>query len=113
GHVYCGYCGSPLIGSCLNRKVLYYHCRGTYPTSARKAICKARYIRAEMLEALVWDKVKAILLSPDVVMAELKRQSDDGVGGAQLDKESKVIKRRLKDTEWSVEDMKRLKLVKK
>jgi site-specific DNA recombinase len=100
GYAYCEHCGSPLVGTCLNKKFLYYHCRGTYPTSARKAICNARYIRAEMLETLVWDKVKAILSNPDIVLAELKKQSEatkTQSNATSLDKEIKVIERELKD----------------
>ena len=100
GHVYCSNCGSPLIGTCLNRKYLYYHCRGNYPTAARKAICKTKYIRAEMLETLVWDKVKAIISNRDVVLAELRKQAEMARAQSNitsLDKEIKVIERRLKD----------------
>jgi site-specific DNA recombinase len=100
GFAYCGHCGSPLVGTCLNRKVMYYHCRGTYPTSARKAICNAKYIQAEMLEALVWDRVKATLSNPDIVLAELKKQSEAAKtqnNATSPDKEIKVIERQLKD----------------
>jgi site-specific DNA recombinase len=100
GYAYCGHCGSPLVGTCLNKKFMYYHCRGAYPTSARKAICNARYIRAEMLETLVWEKVKAVLSHPDVVLAELRKQSEAArtqSDTTSLDKEIKAIERNLKD----------------
>ena len=100
GHVYCGRCGSPLVGSCLGGKFLYYHCRGTMPTSTRKAICNARYIRAEKLETLVWDKVKEILSNPDIVLAELRKQADaekSNTDITSLDREIKTIQHRLKD----------------
>ncbi|MBI4187924.1 MAG: recombinase family protein [Chloroflexi bacterium] len=100
GYAYCGHCGSPLVGTCLNKKSLYYHCRGSYPTSTRGAICKARYIRAEILETLVWDKVKAILSNPDTVLAELRKQAEAERAQSDitpLDEEIKAIGHRLKD----------------
>jgi site-specific DNA recombinase len=81
GHIKCGYCGNPLIGSCLSHKYRYYHCRGAYPTSTRKAICKAKYIDSDQIEEIVWEKVKEVVENPKVIQADLKRrmkgQSDD------------------------------------
>ena len=75
GYVKCGYCGSPLVGSCLNHKYRYYHCRGTYPTSVKPAICKARYVKADNIEDIVWGKVREVIEHPDVILAEMNRRS--------------------------------------
>jgi site-specific DNA recombinase len=53
-----------------------------------------------MLEALVWDKVKDILSNPEVVLQELRTQSE--VGGTQrdiisLDKEIRTVERQVKE----------------
>jgi seryl-tRNA synthetase len=53
-----------------------------------------------MLETLVWDKVKAIISNRDVVLAELRKQAEMARAQSNitsLDKEIKVIERRLKD----------------
>ena len=98
GHILCGHCGSPMVGACLARKHRYYHCRGTYPTATREKICKARYIRADMVEEIAWGKVKEVLENPKVVLAELERQSEaqrNQVGnGSTLDKEIAALRRK-------------------
>jgi len=72
----CGYCGSPLVGSCLRGDYRYYHCRGTYPTASREKICNARYIRAEWLEGVVWEKVKSVLCYPELLLAEIGEKTE-------------------------------------
>jgi len=53
GHVFCGNCGTSLVGSFMNHRFRYYHCRATYPTVTRPKKCDARYIRADYLESTV------------------------------------------------------------
>ena len=97
-HVYCGYCGSPLVGSFLNHRFRYYHCRGAYSTATRKRICNARYIRADSLEDIVWLKAREVLEDPGMVLAGVKEQlkADDGCQIESLEKEIKRLKRRIK-----------------
>jgi site-specific DNA recombinase len=99
GFAVCGYCGSPLVGSCLRGNYRYYHCRGTYPTASRGRICNARYIRAQWLEGVVWEKVKSVLCYPELLLAEVGRQTEaeeskmsDGV----IEQEIKALNRKLK-----------------
>jgi|GEM_PF-1167717 len=73
GYIRCGYCGKPLIGTCLSHKYRYYHCRGAYPTTARKAICSARYIRADIAEGFVKNTVGGLLQAPSAVSKDLKK----------------------------------------
>lgn len=76
GFAVCEVCGSPLVGSCLRGEYRYYHCRGTYPTASRKKICDARYIKADWLESVVWEKVKNVLSTPEVLLAEIGKQTE-------------------------------------
>jgi site-specific DNA recombinase len=76
GFAVCELCGSPLVGSCLRGKYRYYHCRGTYPTASRNKICDARYIKADWLESVVWGKVKSVLSTPEVLLAEIGKQAE-------------------------------------
>ena len=99
GFAVCGYCGSPLIGSCLRGNYRYYHCRGTYPTASRKKICDARYIQAGWLEDVVWEKVKSVLRYPEVLLAEIRKQTEAEqaqVSSGTIDQEIKALNRKLK-----------------
>ena len=99
GFAVCGYCGSPLVGSCLRGDYRYYHCRGTYPTASREKICDARYIRREWLEGVVWEKVKSVLCYPEILLAELGEQTE--VEGARIsrgtiEEEIKEVSRKIR-----------------
>ncbi len=102
-HVVCGHCGSPLVGSFMNHRFRYYHCRGTYPTATREKICNARYIRADYLEDTVWQNIKKVLENPQVVMAGVKEQLEterkSAIQGTPLDREIQKLKRKLKSYE--------------
>jgi site-specific DNA recombinase len=77
GHIVCAGCGSPVVGACLSRKHRYYRCRATSPTAVEGKTCDERYIRADHIEQIVWNNVKEILEHPEVIIAELKRQSNE------------------------------------
>ncbi len=98
GHLTCGYCGSPLVGSFMNHSIRYYHCRGTYPTATRQRICNARYIRADYLEDVTWNSIKKVLSEPEIVLAGISEQleSERAVSGTSLEEEIQKLKRRLK-----------------
>ena len=101
GHAFCGYCGSPLVGSFLNHRLRYYHCRGTYPTATRTKTCNARYIRADQLEDTVWAKAQEILQRPETILAELRRQQTEGqqaqvLGEPSLDKAVSRLRQRIR-----------------
>ena len=99
GFAVCGYCGSPLVGSCLRGKYRYYHCRGTWPTASRGKICGARYIQAEWIEGVVWEKVKSVLCYPEVLLAEIGKQTEaeqTKVSDGMIDQEIKALNRKLK-----------------
>ena len=99
GFSVCGYCGSPLVGSCLRGSYRYYHCRGTYDTASRKRICDARYIKADWLESVVWEKVKEVLRKPETQFREVKKQIEselEQVSNGNLDIEIKALTRKIK-----------------
>jgi len=76
GHIYCGYCGTRMSGSLLNRKWRYYYCRKTLPDYAIPHKCEARYVRADPLEQEVWLKLSEVLKNPELVLAELRRRKE-------------------------------------
>jgi site-specific DNA recombinase len=100
GHVRCGYCGAPLVGSFMNHHYRYYHCRGAYSTIARQKICDARYIRADYLEGEVWGAIKKTLEQPDLVIAgikeELNNEHHENNQGLSLVKEIDKLSKQVK-----------------
>jgi len=105
GHIVCGYCGKPVVGSCLSRRHRYYRCRATRPTASESQSCKAGYIRADYLESVVWEKLSEVLQDPQLILAEYRRQIQgqrNGLeDGGSLEREMAELRRRLKkyDTE--------------
>ena len=101
GYVVCGEYGSPVVGSQLNRRYRYYRCRATVPTTLRPATCRARYIPADSLEDVVWNEVRKVLESPDLVLDKLRQQLA-GMGGG-FDEEIVRLGREIRhcrDQEW-------------
>jgi site-specific DNA recombinase len=99
GFAACGYCGSPLVGSCLRGNYRYYHCRGTYPTASRNKICDAKYIKADWLENVVWEKVKSVLSNPEVLLAEVGKKTQveqSQVSTGNIEQEIRSLKRKIK-----------------
>ena len=76
GHLLCGHCNTPMVGTTLNRKYRYYRCRATYDTATGPKQCSAPYIPCAKLEAAVWDTTTRVLKQPDVVLAEMRRLRD-------------------------------------
>jgi site-specific DNA recombinase len=98
GHIRCGICGNPLVGSCLNKRWRYYSCVGARYTSTRPRVCSARYHRADKLEEQVWNKVKGILQKPQVyqeMLEELEGYKNRESDGKRFQKEIAKLKRKL------------------
>ncbi len=99
GFAVCGYCGKPIVGHYLRGNYRYYHCSGAYVTASRKKICNARYIKADWLENAVWEKVKSVLSKPEVLLAEVKKQTEaeqTQVSIGTLEKEIRSLTRKIK-----------------
>lgn len=71
--VKCGECGLAMVGAhqqSVSKKYdyLYYVCRGRSPlSSGRVTKCSARRVRAERLDALVWDSLSELLHTPTLL----------------------------------------------
>jgi site-specific DNA recombinase len=99
GFAVCSYCGSPIVGACLSKRYRYYKCRGTYSTASREKICDAHYIKADWLENAVWENVKRILSNPEVLLNEVRKQTEDEqarVSTGTLEQEIRALTRKLK-----------------
>jgi site-specific DNA recombinase len=88
----CGLCGSAMVGHTLTSKgraYPYYGCRHAYDRHTKER-CAAKYVRAVDLETGIWQEVKRVLASPEIVLQELKQQQDrktDENEVTQLEKE--------------------------
>jgi len=99
GHVVCADCGSPVVGSCLSRHHRYYHCRATQPTAAAPKRCNARYIRADFLEQVVWEKVREVLQKPQTVLEihhVVEDQATEDNNISIIDEQIAALQRKLK-----------------
>ena len=93
GFARCESCGSPVVGTSIHKKYRYYHCRGTNPTSVRPKICTAKYIKADELEAVVWDHVASMITDPSLIMENLREFLE--TDGGDLRQEISRLKRRI------------------
>ncbi|GEM_PF-6190580 len=96
GHVYCGICGGRLTGSVQQGKYPYYHCRHNWHRYG--GTCTQRYVKAESLEQASWQAVSDVLERPEIIIAELHRNQDDGAPFLKEEKRS-LIKRIASATE--------------
>lgn len=85
GFITCGLCGGHVVGAQLNKRYRYYRCRATTPTTVKPASCNARYIRAEAVESIVWDKVNQVLDHPEIILEELRQQSEGSKGDLSVE----------------------------
>ncbi len=95
----CGKCGSPLVCSNLVKNHRYYKCSGTYETARRSKICDAKYIKADVIEDAVWNKVKEVLSNPDILLSEISEQTESKkakISDGSIDQEIRELNRRLK-----------------
>lgn len=75
-HAYCAICGKPLVGHCLNKRYRYYQCSDARPYENSKKKCNARYIRADDIEEIVWNKTKAVLQDPGIIIKQMTEHSN-------------------------------------
>lgn len=80
GRVRCA-CGRSMRGhGSLKRKQRYYHCWATHKSHHHEIQkpCNARMVRASELEDMVWNQVKAVLLDPSILIAEIEQRQRSG-----------------------------------
>jgi site-specific DNA recombinase len=68
-------------------------------TASRDKICNARYIKADWLENVVWEKVKSVLSNPEILLNELQKQVQEEqavISSGTLDKEINSLTQRMK-----------------
>jgi len=73
-HIFCAICGKPMVGHCLNKKYRYYQCSSARPHENTEKICQAKYVRANELEATVWEKTRETISNPELILNEIQNQ---------------------------------------
>ncbi len=100
GLLRCGECGGSLHGWYAKRnQQRYYRCGRNARKQIRvdgSGLCTAKLVRADTLEATVWDRMVALLQDPDQLQAELtRRQESASPTRHALDQDRRTILQRL------------------
>ena len=74
GRVRCRECGRAMVGQTQHQKYRYYRCRAAF-AGPKHDRCDSKYVRADRLEDAVRAAATAVLSRPEIVMAEIRRQS--------------------------------------
>jgi len=93
GRVRCA-CGRSMRGhGSFKRKQRYYHCWATHKSHRHEIEkpCNARMVRADELEDMVWNQVKAVLLDPSMLIAVIEQRQRSG--DSHLDDELSTVQK--------------------
>jgi site-specific DNA recombinase len=99
GHIVCGKCGKPMVGTCVRPPYRYYLCSETYSREYKDKTCNALRVRADNIESVVWGKVEEALMNPDLLMEQIKAlisSAQNQTNSLALDKEIAKLRRNLK-----------------
>jgi len=101
GLVFCGNCSSPYVG-CPTHGKLYYRCGERHRKFPEKKECRAGSVKADKLEAVVWNTISEALQNPDLVISEIERYHEDAnEQSSKIEAEVKAIEKRLVSLEES------------
>lgn len=73
GHIFCGHCSAPLVGTTMKKRYRYYRCRCAWATATRGKTCDVLYISRDKLNDFVWNAARQVLEQPEIVSAEMRR----------------------------------------
>lgn len=100
--VSCGHCQGACFGRMAPGEYAYYVCRGKQPPvqSHQDTRCRAPYIRADALDAVVWEDLDVVLTQPAVLAAALQRAQE----GAWLPQELQARREQLRRARHSLSE---------
>ena len=87
GRLWCGVCGSAMVGQTMTskgREYRYYGCRHIYDRWTGTD-CTSRYARADDLEHGLWQEVRKVLTDPLVVLHEMQKDARPDADAAELE----------------------------
>jgi len=98
GLLKCGSCGLTWRGQ-RSKDTLYYVCRGRRPEdTGREEACAAKGVRADRIEALVWNTIRVALEAPELLLREYWNEHAKGAGRAQdVEKQRAKLERLLRE----------------
>ncbi|WP_102330602.1 recombinase family protein [Dehalogenimonas etheniformans] len=96
GFMKCPKCGSTIGGTMLSGKYRYYQCRGSKPTATRGKICDAGYIKADEIEAKIWDRIVGVASDPLQTLAFGNSDKDQRELLPMLEKQITELRTKLK-----------------
>ena len=94
-HVFCQQCGRAYFGH-IDRVIRYYRCSGKNRITSPLNRCSNRNWRADEIEALVWEKTKAIIDNPELIIAEIEKQRQESSQLGVLETELRHVECQLK-----------------
>jgi len=95
GLVRCASCGYALTGQ-RNYESLYYECRGHKPDDLRLTDrCRARSVRTDRIEPVVWDTVAGLLSDPKLILQQAERETQSRRSAPPSPQVRKALERRL------------------
>jgi hypothetical protein len=75
GYCFCGYCGSRMsVQRNYTQHTIDYRCYKENQSFKGKKECKGAHVRSYILDKIGWQKIVEIILNPDLVEQELKKQ---------------------------------------
>jgi site-specific DNA recombinase len=103
GLLYCSYCGGRMGGHTIH-SIPYYRCyhkdnpdRFPVGTDNKPRPCSCPYVRADVIEPVVWDTISELIEDPDLLIRELnKRNADNSQTKEILEQELQLCVARLK-----------------
>ena len=95
GHLYCRQCGRAYCGH-IDRVIRYYRCPGKNRITAPVNRCLNKNWRADKIEALVWEKIEAVLDNPELIITEIEKQRSEANNIGILESELQQVQRQLK-----------------
>jgi len=94
-HLYCRQCGRAYCGH-IDRVIRYYRCPGKNRITAPIDRCSNGNWRADKLEALVWDKIEAVLNNPQFIITSIEKQRDEANNMGIVESELQQVQKQLK-----------------
>ena len=96
GHLYCRQCSRAYCGHA-DRVIRYYRCPGKNRITSPVNRCLNKNWWADKIEALVWEKIEAILDNPELIITTIEKQRDEANNLGILESELQRLERQIRE----------------
>jgi site-specific DNA recombinase len=104
GHLSCKQCGRSYSGHSENNR-RYYRCPGKKRMTSPVHQCKNKNWSADKIEGLVWDKIEALLNTPEFILDAIEKQRDNADNTGVLDDELLKVEKQLRQLKREQEQL--------